>query len=1784
MRGQRVASLLLLSLLSSVAILPRADAEPFASANVAKDAERFEAQIKAQLSTLAPGMAKGQKQAPPTNLRQTGEKQLAEGKDPRAAARTLMQAVSVNPADAAAWLTLARAVLAITPDPGKSERYDFPAYASGAAFRAYERAATPLAKAEALVVMVEGLKRRSLWRPALEALKVALTLNETAEVRDAFDKLRLEHGFRMVDYKIDADSSEPRLCLNFSERLGATAADLAKYLLIDGRDPQNISGEGRQLCVDGLSHGRRYEVQVRAGLPSDTAESLLKSAELAIYVRDRAPSVRFTGRAYVLPNRGQQGIPVVSVNTSKVAVEIFRIGDRGLAGVAGGDNFLKQLQSFEIDTIREKHGQHVWKGELQVTQKTNEDVTTALPVSEALPKLEPGVYVVSANVPKATASTGDGDDEGNSRDRGRTSQWFIVSDLGLTALSGEDGLHGFVRSLASADPVAGVTVRLIARNNEVLGTAKSDANGYVRFDAGLKRGEAGLAPALLIAESGAGATQDYAFLDLATAAFDLTDRGVKGRETPGALDGYLFTERGVYRPGEPVHLTGLVRDRAGKAATLPTVLIISRPDGVEHRRIPMPDQGLGGRTTKFDLGAGAMTGTWRAKLAADPKAEPLAQASFLVEDFVPERLDLKLEPQSLAIQINETANLTVNGRFLYGPPAAGLDMEGEIVVRPATADLEGLPGYHFGLADERITAVRRPLEDLPKTDAEGKAVVTLKLPPVPRTARPLEADVLIRLRESGGRTIERKVTLPVATGEARVGVKPMFKENTVAIGEPAEFDVILLGADGKPADAKDFTWQLSRIDQRWQWYHRDGQWNYEASSTARRLEQGTAAATPGQPARIQAKVDYGRYRIDVTTGGAGGPATSIIFNSGWSTSDNLDSPETLEIALDKASYKAGETARLKITSKESGKAHIAVLAGGVLETRNIDVPAGGVEVPIEVKAAWLPGAYVTATLFRALDEKSKRMPGRAIGVKWLGLDTSGHTLKVAMTAPAKVRPGTRLELPLKIAGLNPGEEARVTVAAVDAGILNLTRFDSPQPEKWFLAQRRLGIEIRDFYGRLIDGMRADRGKLRSGGDGAGGMSMKGSPPVEAPLSLFSGVVTVEKDGTANVAFDLPDFNGTVRLMAVAWSGSKIGSGEANVIVRDQLALTASGPRFLTLGDEARLEVDIHNVEGPAAGYKLALEQENAGGAKASLPGRDVALTAGERRRERIALKPTELGRMSYDVHVTGPGGIEVKRRLAFEVKPPAADIKRTTIVSLAAKGGRFEISKDVLTDLIPGTTRLAMSVGPAAGMDVAGLLSQLDRYPYGCAEQTTSRALPLLYVNEMASRLGIAGEQQIRERIQAAIERVFEMQDAAGAFGIWGPDAGGDLWLSAYVTDFLTRAKETSYTVRPEPFARALDKLQNSLSYAQDFERGGEARAYALYVLARNGRAPIGDLRYDADTRLDKFATPLAQAQLGAALAMVGEKERAERVFKAAIARINSSSTDKSLDYARADYGSFVRDGAAVLTLASETGIAKPAMPTLAGVLARVYRTRQYTSTQEQSWMLLAARALSDQARTTELTVNGVAHKGELTRAIAELELAAGPLTVVNQGDTAVDALVSITGSSLTAEPAISKGFKIERKYYTLDGKPVDFASANGGKANLAQNERLVVVLSIEGEDSGGRVMLVDRLPAGLEIENPRLVDGGDLKGLDWLKRAHEPDHTEFRDDRFVAAFSFFGEGGGRGNTGPAVAAKASVAYIVRAVTPGSFVHPAATVEDMYRPERFARTAAGRLDITAKTP
>lgn len=1720
---------------------PSQAAEVFRHKGLDGDARRFENWLKANWK---PGRRKARR------FLAAGDKMLA--KDPRGASRQFAAAAVAAPNNSRAWYGLSQSLLQIPlRDLSGSERYRAPVNASAAAYRAYQRAGDDQARARALVLLSQALQRRSFWRPAIDTLRIAVTLSDSKETRAAYDALRATHGFRVTNYRIDNETARPELCIEFSEELKRGDVDFAKFLSVNGRGPDTVKAKGRELCVAGFKHGDNYEVLVRGGLPAQVNETLAKNAELAIYVRDRSPTVRFTGRSYVLPSRGQNGLPIVSINTDKVGVEVFRIGDRSLVRTVTEGEMSRRLNRWDLNELRNKKGTSVYKGSLAVRRVLNQEVTTALPIGEAIPKLEPGVYSVVAWA----------DDKSLQDGSELATQWFIVSDLGLTAYTGSEGVHAFVRSLATAVPSEGATVKLVARNNEVLATGKTNAGGYVRFDGGLGKGEGGLAPALLVAQDAAG---DYAFLDMATGAFDLSDRGVEGRAAPGPVDGYLYLDRGVYRPGENVHLSALVRTAKARASNVPVTVIVTRPDGVEHRRMRLAAGDVGGHATTLALSSGAMTGTWRLALHTDPNADPIAREAFLVEDFVPERLALELDAASAFIAPGRPAKVNVSGKYLYGPPAADLAIEGEIIVTAAKGGIKEFPGYQFGLADEQVTPARGEIVEAGRTSAAGKAVVDVALPKIQRTARPLAAKILLRMKESGGRAIERSVSLPVLGTEPRIGIKPLFDGN-IGEGETARFDVIAIDGGHKQIAMAGLKWELVRLERSWQWYKRDGSWRYEAVNHSRKVAEGRFDAVADRPEQIAQSLDWGRYRLDVQRIDGQPLASSFFFNAGWYATDDIDSPEMLAVALDKPSYKAGDTAKLKISTRTGGTAMISILSNGLLSARDIQVAAGDSEIDIPVGKDWGAGAYVIATLYRKLDKASKRMPGRALGVAWLGLDQTSRTLKVGLGAPEKVRSGTKLKVPVQIDGLDGSKAARLTVAAVDIGVLNLTRFASPAPTKWFYAQPVLGTEIRDLYGRLIDGMKAERGALKSGGDADGGSGVQGAPPVEETVALFSGIVHVGADGRAEVEFDMPDFNGSVRLMAVAWSADRIGEASQAVVVRDKVALTASVPRFLTLGDRAALQLDLHNIELPDTTLKLRVARTYTSGQPTEVLSREIAIAKEGKQAVRLEVEPKQLGLVTYDVFLTGPDGLDIARDYIFDVKPPAGDVRRTATRQIAA-GASATLPRDLLSNLIPGDAKVSLSVGPGAALDVPAMLTQLDRYPYGCAEQTISRALPLLYANDLSVGVGMTADAALKARIEKSLTRVLAMQDSSGGFGVWGP-SNPDMWLTSYVTDFMTRAREKGFAVDTRSFAQALARLQNFISYVSDFKTGGEKRAYALYVLARNGRAPIGELRYYADARLDRFSTPIAKAQLGAALAMAGDKTRADLAFNAAMDDLD----DLTRRTTRADFGSTLRDAAAVVALASETGSVHPAIAALTRRLAAAYATRSYTSTQEQAWLLLAARGLGEQASNLKLTLNGKAYDGGARAKLTTAAFGADGMVIANAGTAETDAVVTVIGQGLAPEPATAKGLTIERQYFTLDGRKVDLA---GDGASLAQTDRLAVVLKITTEEAGGRLLLVDRLPAGLEIENPRLVESGDVKALSWLEANLRPEHTEFRDDRFVAAFDFF-RAGSKTRT-------ATVAYVVRAVTPGSFVHPAASVEDMYRPERHARTAGGRLTVRAQ--
>ena len=745
---------------------------------------------------------------------------------------------------------------------------------------------------------------------------------------------------------------------------------------------------------------------------------------------------------------------------------------------------------------------------------------------------------------------------------------------------------------------------------------------------------------------------------------------------------------------------------------------------------------------------------------------------------------------------------------------------------------------------------------------------------------------------------------------------------------------------------------------------------------------------------------------------------------------------------------------------------------------------------------------------------------------------------------------------MKLGGLSPGEDAKIVVAAVDVGILNLTNYKPPAPDDYYLGQRRMTSEIRDLYGQLIDGMQGTRGQIKTGGDAAGA-ELQGSPPTQKPLALYSGIVTVGADGSAEISFDIPEFAGTARVMAVAWTATKLGRATTDVTVRDPVVLTATLPRFLLNGDKGTMSFDLDNVEGAPGDYTINVK--TSGPVKVTgNPATTVKLAAKQRTSMSLALDAGGAGTAALDVDIKGPNGLTLARHYALDVKAATQILARRSIRTLA-KGESLTLTSDMFSDLVEGTGAVSLSVSLSTALDAATILKALDRYPHGCSEQITSRAMPLLYVNDLAAGAHLAMDTEIDQRIKDAIDRLLARQGSNGSFGLWSA-GGDDAWLDAYVTDFLTRAREKGFAVPDVLFKNALDRIRNSVVNANEPEKdGGRDLAYGLYVLARNGTAPIGDLRYLADTKLSNLATPIAKSQLAAALALVGDKGRAERVYAR---RLESLAPKPVLEFGRVDYGSALRDAAALVSLASEGNAPRA---TLTQAVARVEVARglsPYTSTQENAWLVLASRALAKETLT--LDIDGAPVKTALYRSYKAAAMAGKSIKITNTGEAAC---------RRWSRSAVRRSRRSRRRRTVSRSSAATLRSTASPPTCRRPNRTIALPwFSRSPRPSRNTVTSWCRIISRPALRSTIRIWSCPATAARWTgsrtarrRKTPIPRRPLYRGiDRAADDKSVF-----------------TVAYVVRAVSPGKYVLPQAYVEDMYNPSRYGRTGTGAVEVRA---
>ena len=1508
-----------------------------------------------------------------------------------------------------------------------------------------------------------------------------------------------------------------------------------------------LSDNLMELRLRHLEPQRKLVLTVDAGLRAVNEATLAAEHISRLETRDLQATVGFASRGTLLPTRLAEGLPVIALNVDKIDVEFFRIKPESLPAFLAQWGRSTSLQSYESRELLPM-AELVYGGRFDLNPTRNTRETLLLPIAGLKPLQQPGVYLA---VMRASGTY----------NYSQPATLFTLSDIGVSVHRYQNRLDVFTQALEGGKALDGVSLELLDNEGRVVGQGKTEKGGHAQLPLP-KKAE------VLLAHQG----EQTSLLRLNSAALDLAEFDIGGPQAH-PLQFFVFGPRDLYRPGETVLLNALLRDNDGNAVKpQPISVEVRRPDEQVSRKFVWDADASGLYQYQLQLAGEAPTGRWQLVFDLGDGKPQLYE--FLVEDFLPERLALELKGSDAPITPAATAEINVNGRYLYGAPAAGNRLSGQVYVRPLREAVKALPGYQFGSVTEEELSQDLELEET-ALDADGEAVIALESKWA-EAKSPLQLIVQASLQESGGRPITRRVVQPVWPAERLPGIRALFDGEETDGDGPVEFELLVANNQGQKLAANQLKVRLvrERRDYYWNYSDSDG-WSYHFNEKFLNLDEQSLNIKAGDTAKVSFQVEWGPYRVEVEDPQTG-LVSSLRFWAGYRAQDNAEGgavrPDQVKLALDKPAYGDGDTANVTVTPPAAGKGYLLVeSAEGPLWWEEIDVPAEGKSFAIQLDPKWARhDLYVSALVIRPGERKANITPKRAVGVLHLPLDRTQRKLGLTLSAPEKMRP--KQPLTVKIQAKNADgsvpKQVHVLVAAVDVGILNITEYPTPDPYSSLFGRKAYGADQLDVYGQLIEAGQGRLASLAFGGDAALAKGGKRPDTSVTIVALQSAPVTLNAQGEGEVSVNIPDFNGELRLMAQAWTDERYGMAQAKTVIAAPLIAELSAPRFLAGGDQTKVALDLSNLSGKAQRLQVQLSAEG----QLSLPGEathSVQLAQGQRTTLQIPVQALGgFGQGKVKVLVNGldlPGENlpPFTREWTLGVRPAyPAMLKHYRAV---LKDQPWTLPEGELAAFEPAGREALLSLSSRPPLNLGEQIRALKAYPYGCSEQTTSGLYPSLYADAASlKRLGLEGEPEAerKRKIELGIERLLGMQRYNGSFGLWGADGEEEYWLTAYVTDFLLRAREQGFAVPPEALKKANERLLRyvqernliEVNYIENAEHTRFAvQAYAGLVLARSQQAPLGALRSLFERRTDaRSGLPLVQ--LSVALQKMGDQPRADQALIAGLAATRSSKSWL------ADYGSPLRDQALILALLEENDLAKGKREERLFELADQLAASQYLSTQERNSLFLAGRGLlgkpesawaaqlSSASETRELNNNQPGLK-------LEGPLLASPLSLRNEGSEAVYQQLTISGYPVQAPVAGGENLSIRREYLGMNGQPLNLNA-------LASGDLVLVHIAVAAKQRVPDALVVDLLPAGLELENQNLaqsaasLENASSKVKEWRESMQNAGlkHQEFRDDRYVAALNLDGYG------------TTHLLYLARAVTPGTYRVPPPQVESMYRP------------------
>ena len=1643
-------------------------------------------------------------------------------------------------------------------------------------------------------------------------------------------KVKIEKGFKCTGGEIGLEKAHiTPVILRGRGTLGVTYSDVREsdgtpyisvsfnapvasdtvvpYLALTPAVDYQVISNYRSIEIHGNFKRRTtYTLKIQRGLTARNDSVLKQDYMTRLKIPDLRPQLRFLGDGFFLSRKGHLNLGLATINVKRVKLEIEKVFANNLIYVSKLERWSRWSRNLDKPVHSEV---------LDIPPQLNEEVTTPISLESYLADEHVGIFKVVAR---------NADNQWNN-----TYQWVLITDLGISAKRVGDNLYVWVKSIATGAPVPTARVQLISDNNQTLLSGTTNWAGFVAFTEVEEKTEDFIPFMITVAKR-----DDLAFIQLntheiATADFDIAGPAYlqKGYEA------FLYTSRGVYRPGETVQLAGVVRGpKQVTPKPLPTRIEVLSPDGRIIRELRQQTNKSGACAVKIPIPDYALTGNYIAKMKIADRV--VGSVQFQVEEFMPDRMKVAITADKPSYKLGDEVNLEVNAVNLFGPPAVGRKVQAscQLTAVPFTVSDDTLPpgtdatkwrSFVFGNT-KQFENQRIELGEA-KTDAAGKAHYQFTVPATLKAPSLLNGILTATVSEVGGRAVTASHRVVIHPYSHYVGVR-RTTAGEVKINQSLRFDYVAV--DDTMAVIPGRALKLSFHKIHWNTILRkNAAGRYAYVSEPQMTEVKTYALTSAetvQTATFTPK-DYGEYRVRLEDLESTATAEIAFYVSGWGrTPVSMEHPTRLDLTLDKSAYRPGQIAKLNIKAPFPGTLLLTVERERMLSHRTVVMKENTATLSIPVREAYKPNVYLSATLTRTIpmdtvsqpDNKSL-LPARAFGVIPLKIDATRRRLAIEMSlkpnsrqqaqtpltdnrglivdsqSEAVVRPNSEINIAFEVHGRRSWQKYDVCIAAVDEGILALTDFQTPNPHDFFYQQRGLKTRSFDLYGGILPEIADVTDNSSTGGDAgaARGLARKrlntSSIRRVKPVSLWSGFVKTDGNGRGTVQFKVPQFNGKLRVMAVAFVGADYGATEAYVTVREPIVLTPTFPRFLAGGDQIRVPVTLFNGTGEDGEFTVKLQALGDVQLLSAKTETMPEITPVPPKHELSVDKTVEAGteaQVFFDIRVQDAIG-EVNFNLSAEGNTETTQIAvalplRSVAPPITKTGhGMVRAGKSVdfilPANLIADSSEFSLTLSPFPNIAFSDSLRYLLRYPYGCLEQTTSKVFPLLYFSDLARSVEplLASDDSVDYYITSGITKLESMLMANNHFSYWPGGTYVNPWSSIYASHFLVEARKAGYEVADRVYDTMLAGLRTRAKFSPDMEGGKNAKqvrsnialaTYASYVLAAAGQPDRGTMHY-LKNRGASDLSDYSHFQLAGAFALSGELETALSMLPVSVSPSFNGKGNPGWETG-GTLNSPIRAQAIMLDVLAEVNENHPSIPMLVKNLsAAASDGNRWRTTQDNAFAFLALGKImkkqTNRNYSGTLKIDGehfADFEATETRYTDEAwDGARIQLTVKGEGNCYYYwSAFGIQRDSFIEE--YERELQVRRRYFNKDGEGLTGTFVHG---DLIVAEITVKALTANLEN----VVVVDMLPTGFEIENPRLESRA---GIPWLKaQDFKPDYIDIRDDRLI----FFG-------TFPRQRER-KFCYALRAVTQGDFTLPPITAEAMYDPTKSAVTGSMRIQV-----